>query len=543
MAIERINTELCNGCGICVTTCPVDVIRLNTAAQEKGEQPDCQMSCPAGVDMRRYLYLLREGLVEEAMAVLRDSLPIPAVTGRVCSHPCETQCFRKEVDEAVNINGLERFVADYCLNEKAQPARKIYAAKVAVIGSGPAGLSCAYFLARVGYPVTVFEAMSVRGGMLKVGIPEHRLPKEILEAQIDYIQDLGVQFKTGVTVGKDITLEALQKDYQAIFYAIGNQLSRRLPIPGNGLNGVISGLDFLRDVKLERGATVKNRVVVIGGGNVAVDVALTTLRSGAKEVCLCCVEPKAQMPGHPEEVDQAVEEGVVLFDSWGPRAILGDDEGKVTGAKLVRCISVLDESGKFNPCYNEGETKTIAADMIVLAVGQEADLSILPQGMMLTPGGTIQTDPITLETTVTGVFAGGDVVSRQASVVEAIAAGKRASISIDRYLKGEALKTGRYLRRAARVKNPPKEGVDKIARKTTPTLPVLERRENFKEVKGRFNEDVANLEAQRCMTCGSLATIKYVDDCQLCLYCERDCPQKAIYVSPEKKITPLIAWG
>jgi NADPH-dependent glutamate synthase beta subunit-like oxidoreductase len=542
MAIERINPELCNGCGICVTTCPVDVIRLDTAAKEKGEQPGCQMACPAGVDMRRYLYLLREGLIMEAMTVLRDSLPIPAVTGRVCSHPCETQCFRSEVDEPVNINGLERFVAAYCLNQKAQPIRKIYAAKVAVIGSGPAGLSCAYFLARMGYPVTIFEAMPVCGGMLMLGIPEHRLPKEVLEAQIDYIQDLGVEFRTGVTIGRDIALEALQKDYQAIFYGIGNQLSKRLSIPGSGLDGVIYGLDFLRDIKLTRGIKVKDKVVVIGGGNVAVDVALTALRSGAKEVYLACVEPKAQMPGQAEEINQAVEEGVILFDCCGPKTILGD-EGKATGVELVRCVSIVDKHGEFNPCYDEQETKTVATDMIILAVGQEANLSILPQGMMLSPNSRVQTDPITLETSLAGVFAGGDIVSGQAWVVEAIAAGKRASISIDRYLKGEDLKKGRYLRRAARVKNPPKEGVDKIARKTTPSLPVLERAKNFREVRGGFNEDNANLEAQRCMTCGSLANIAYAEDCMLCLYCERDCPQKAIYVSPEKKITPLIAWG
>jgi NADPH-dependent glutamate synthase beta subunit-like oxidoreductase len=249
------------------------------------------------------------------------------------------------------------------------------------------------------------------------------------------------------------------------------------------------------------------------------------------------------MPGHSEEIDQAVEEGVALFDSWGPKAIIGDDEGKVTGVELVRCVSVLDKNDKFNPIYNEKETKRIDADMIVLAVGQEADLSILPQGMMLNPNGSVRVDPITAETTLPGVFAGGDVAFGQASVVEAIAAGKRAFVSIDRYLKGEDLKAGRYLRRAARVKNPPKEGVDRMARETAPMIPVSERRNNFKEVKTGFNEDMANLEAQRCMTCGSRATIEYVEECQLCLFCERDCPQKAIYVSPEKKMTPLIAWG
>ena len=261
--------------------------------------------------------------------------------------------------------------------------------------------------------------------MLRVGIPEHRLPKEILEAQIDYIQDLGVEFKTGITIGKDTTLEALQKDYQAIFYAIGNQLSKRLPIPGNGLNGVVSGLDFLKDAKFESGFKTKKRVVVIGGGNVAVDVALTALRCGAEEVYLACVEPKTQMPGHAEEINQAVEEGVVLYDSWGPRTILGDDKGKVTGVELVHCASVFDQRGKFNPCYNEDKKRRpLSADMIVLAVGQQADPSVLPRGMALTPNGSIQTDPITLETSLAGVFAGGDIVSGQASVVEAIAAGK-----------------------------------------------------------------------------------------------------------------------
>jgi len=542
MAIDYIDPELCNGCGICVTTCPVDVIRLDTIVKERGEQPACQMACPAGVDMRRYIYLIREGLAEEAAAILRESLPFPAITGRVCSHPCETQCFRKDVDEPVNINGLERYVADRTLDEKAIPARRIYSAKVPVVGSGPSGLACAYFLTKIGYPVTVFEAMPLLGGMLRVGIPEHRLPKEVLDKQLSYIQDLGVEFKTGVTVGKDITLEALQKEYQAIFYAIGNQICKKLSLPGDELNGVFLGLNFLRDVKLQRQAKIKDRIVVIGGGNVAVDVALTVLRLGAKEVHMVCLEPKSQMPCYREELNQAVEEGVVVHDSSGPMAILGNND-TVEGIQLKRCVSVLDETGKCNPRYNENETKTVAAEMIVLAVGQETDSSFIPQGMVINPNGSIQTDPITLETALTGVFAGGDVVSGQASVVEAIATGRRASISIDRYLRGEDQKAGRYLRRAARVKNPPGEGIEKLVRNIAPTLAVSERQKNFKEVSKEFSEDKAHLEAQRCMTCGSRAVISYPDECQICLFCERDCPQKAIHVSPEKKIMPLIAWA
>jgi NADPH-dependent glutamate synthase beta subunit-like oxidoreductase len=480
-------------------------------------------------------------MVKEAIDILREALPLPAVTGRVCPHPCESECSRKEVDEAVNINALERFVADYWLKEKAEPALKIYAAKVAVIGSGPAGLACAYFLSRMGYPVTIFEAKPVLGGMLRLSMPEYRLPKDVLDAQINYIKDMGVEFKAGTAVGKDVTLEGIRKDYSAIFYATGNQLSRKVEISGTELDGVLWGLDFLMGVNLKRGTKVKDRVVVIGGGNVALDVALTALRSGAKKVELACLESAEKMPAFKEEINQAVDEGVNIHASWGPRKILGDS-GKVTGIELVRCEGVFDKEGRFSPCYDEKVTKTIKADTIILAIGQAADLSLIPRELKITKGGTIQVDPITLETTLPGIFAGGDIVSGPASVVEALAAGKRASISIDRYLKKEDLKAGRYLL-PKRVKKPPKEGIERMARNLTSLLPVGQRAGNFKEVKMGFNEDTANLEVQRCMTCGSRAIITYVEDCMLCLYCERDCPQKAIYVSPEKNVMPLAPWG
>ena len=541
MSIELVDRELCNGCGICVTTCTLDVVRLDTLVADKEEYPSCRLACPAGVDMRSYLYLLKNGMLNEAIEVLRETLPLPAVTGRVCPHPCESECSRKEVDEAVNINSLERFVADYWLKEKAKPARKLYAAKVAIIGSGPAGLACAYFLCRMGYPVTVFEAMPVLGGMLRLGMPKYRLPKDVLDAQINYIRDMGVEFKTGVTVGKDMTFKKLQKGYQSIFFAIGNQLSSRIELEGAEFNGVLWGLDFLRDVNLKREIPVKDRVVVIGGGNVAIDVALTARRLGAKEVQLACLESREEMPAFKDEIEQAVDEGVSINTSWGPKRILGDSR-KVTGVELVRCERVFNEVGRFSPSFDEQVTKTIKADMIILAIGQDADLSFVPKGMKITEGGTIQVDPITLEITLPGIFAGGDIVSGPASVVDAIAAGKRASVSIDRYLKGEDLKAGRYLR-PKRVKKPPKEGIERNARKLTSLLPINQRAGNFKEVEMGFNEDMANLEAQRCMTCGSRATINYVEDCMLCLYCERDCPQKAIYVSPEKKAMPLVAWG
>lgn len=541
MSIERIDTALCTGCRLCIDSCPMDVFRLDTLVVDRGEFSSCHLACPAGVNMRRYIYFLKEGMFKEAISVLREALPLPAVTGRICPHPCESECARKEVDEAVNISSLERFVADYWLKEKAQPVRKIYAAKVAIVGSGPAGLAAAYDLTRMGYPVTVFEAMPVLGGMLRLGIPEYRLPKDVLDAQIDYIRDMGVEFKTGVTIGKDMTLEKLSKGYGATFVAIGNQLSSRLEIEGAELDGVLWGLDFLRDLNLKRKVKVKDRVVVIGGGNVAIAVALTALRLGATDVQLACLESGEKMPAYEEEIKQAVDEGVGINVSWGPKRILGDS-GKVTGIELVRCVRVFDEKGRFNPSLDEKETKTMKTDTIILAIGQTPDLSFVPRGMKVTEGGTIQVDPVTLETSLPGVFAGGDVVAGAGSVVEAIAAGKRASVSIDRYLKGEDLKAGRDVK-PKRVIKPPKEGIAEMARQVTPLLPIDQRAGNFKEVKIGFNQNAVILEAQRCMTCGSRAVIKYPEDCQLCLFCERDCPVNAIYVSPERKVLPLLAWG
>lgn len=538
MSIEQVDHELCNGCGICVNSCPVGAIDLDTVVADKGEFSPCRFACPAGVDMRRYLYLLRIGRVDEANNVLREFLPLPAVTGRVCPHPCEAECARNEVDEAVNINSLERFVADYWLKEKAQPVPKKYTAKTAIIGSGPAGLACAYFLTRMGYPVTVFEAMPVLGGMLRMGIPEYRLPKKVLDAQINYIRDMGVEFKTGVTIGKDITFEKLKKDYQAIFFATGNQLSRRIELEGGELDGVLWGLDFLRDVNLENEVKVKDKVVVIGGGNVAMDVALTALRLGAEEVQLACLESGDKIPAYKEEIEQAVAEGVSINEGWGPQRILGDGK-MVTGIELVRCTKVFDAKGKFNPSFDKKTTKTLKADMVILAIGQAHDFSLAPKSMKITENGTVQIDPITLETSLPGIFAGGDVVTGAASVVKAIADGNTAAVSIDRYLRGEDLKKGRSSK-PEKVKKPPQEGIPKMARMQTLLMSVDNIAGNFEEVKLGFNEDTAKQEVQRCLTCGSRAILNYVDDCRICKSCEINCPVHAIYVAPVKKIEPHV---
>jgi len=542
MSIERIDPDLCNGCRLCIDACPMDVISLDTIVEDREEFPACRLSCPAGVDIRSYIYLLRNGMIEKAIDVIRESLPLPAVTGRVCPHPCESKCTYSEVDQAVNINALERFVADYWLKEKARPVHKIYAAKTAIIGSGPAGLACAYFLVKRGYPVTVFEAMPLLGGMLRLAIPEFRLPKDVLDSQINYIRDMGVEFKTGVRIGKDIPFEKLIKEYDATFISTGSQLSRKVQFEGSEIDGVLGGLDFLRDMNLKGKVAVTGRVVVIGGGNVAIDAALSALRLGAEDVQLACLESRDEMPAYEEEIAQATDEGVVINVSWGPKKILGS-YGKVTGIELVRCTRAFDEGGNFNPLYDEKETKIIEADMIILAVGQIPDTSFVPNNIKTNQDNTIQVDPVTLETSLSGVFAGGDVtIPGGSSVVEAIGTGKQAAISIERYLKYEDLKAGRYLK-PKRVIKPPKEGIARMPRQSAPILPFNQRSRNFKEVKMGINADAMALEAQRCMTCGSRAIITYPDDCQLCLFCERDCPQKAIYVSPERKVLPMMAWG
>ena len=541
MAIKQIDDAKCVGCGVCVNSCSMDVLRLNQFHIEKEEITPCRSACPAGVNMRGYIYLLTEGKLEEAMNLIREALPLPAITGHVCFHPCEKECARKEVDEAVNINALERYVADYWLQEKAKPALRIYVKKVAVVGSGPAGLAAAYDLVKMGYPVTVFEAQPLLGGMLRVGIPEYRLPGNILDAQINYIEGMGVDFKTNARFGKDLTLGGLKKkEYQAVLFAIGAQQSRRIEIDGAQLPDVLWGLDFLREVKLKGKVRIKDRVVVIGGGNVAIDAALTALRLGAKDVRIVCLECREEMPAHEEAIKTAIDEGVDISVSWGPRRVVGDRKS-VKEIELVRCLSVFDKTGKFKPSFEERTTRSMETDMVIFAIGENTDLSILPREIK-TDNNHILADPVTLETGLPGVFAAGVAVSGPGSVVEAIASGKKAAVSIDRYLRGKDLRSGRDAGVNV-VKKPPREGVEKRPRQAIPLLPVDQRKSNFNEIKMGFDKDRAEQEERRCMACGSRAFIKYLEDCMTCYTCERDCPEKAIFVSPEHVHPKVSSWG
>jgi NADPH-dependent glutamate synthase beta subunit-like oxidoreductase len=538
LSFAQVDEELCNGCGVCVDSCPLDIIRLDTIVADRKELSPCRSECPAGVDIRSCMYLLKQGMIEEAAGVITGSNPFPAITGRVCPHACESKCARKEVDESVNINSIERFLGDWLLSKKKEPVPKTHTEKTAIIGSGPAGLACAYYLADSGYPVTIYETLPVPGGMLRTGIPEYRLPKSVLDDQINLLRVIGIDFKTNVTVGKDITFTQLRKDYDTIFFATGNQLSRRIPLEGADHSDILWGLDFLRDVTLGRKVRVGKKVVVIGGGNVAVDVALTILRLGAGEVRIVCLESGDTMPAHPEEVAQALSEGVVIDEGWGPQRILRNDSA-VTGVELARCLGLFDDTGKFAPCLDETTTKVIESDMVILAIGQAPDLSLLPDGLRLTDNDTIWIDAVTGETSLPGVFAGGDIVSGASTVVRAIAGGKRAAVSIDRYHRKKDLRRGREATPAP-INNPPKEKIPLMPRQEASVLAVGERRGSFREVTAGFDEDTAYLEAQRCMTCGSRAIINPAEECRLCQSCERNCPQKAASIKPVRTGTPYV---
>ena len=496
----------CRFCGACVEVCPTGALMdkdLRWPASEEDLVP-CKHTCPAGIDVPRYIRLINEEKFAEAAAVIREKVPFPSVLGYVCHHPCEEECRRGEVSEAMSICALKRFAAERDTGlwkarlKKAPPTGK----RVAVIGSGPAGLTAAYYLARKGHAVTVFELLSELGGMMRFGAPEYRLPREVLKKDVADILALGVDVKTGIRIGEDLSLEDLQNRYEAIFLATGAPLSKRLKIDGVALDGVLWGVDFLRAVNSGRNVTVRERVLVIGGGNVAIDAARTALRVGATEVQLACLESREEMPAHEWLIEEAVEEGVILNVSWGPKRILGDGNG-VTGVQLVRCTSVFDNEGRFNPSFDEEETTSIEADMVTIAIGQASDLSFLDEKSAIqTPRGVIDVDEDTLQTGVPKIFAGGDVVSGAASVIEAIAMGRKAAASIDRFLGGDGVIDAALIE--AEKLDPwlgPEEGFAKKRRVQIPYVPLEKRLQDFSLVELSFNEKMALEEAERCLRC------------------------------------------
>ncbi len=536
-----VDLAKCTACGECSKVCPIDVpnqfdegLRDRKAAfklypqampsayaiDKRGTAP-CKATCPAHVSIQGYVALINQGKYREALELFKRDHPFPAICGRVCHHPCEGICTRGDVDEPIAIQYLHRFLADLDLDESTRyvpETREKREEKIAVIGAGPAGLTAAYYLARQGYQVTVFEKLPVAGGMMSVGIPAYRLPRDIIAEEIRVMEEMGVEIRTGVSFGEDITLNGLKDDgYGAVFMATGLHRSRGLGVPGEEHQAVLKGVDFLRDAALGNEVSVGDRVVVIGGGNVAVDVALTAKRKGGKHVTLVCLEKRDEMPAWDYEIQEALEEGIEIVNSLGPTRFLVE-EGAFCGVEFKRCTAVFDENGRFSPSYDESDITSIEADTAIVAIGQAADLDFAePQGIEVSPQGGLQADPVTLETPIEGVFAGGDVFYGPKSVVDAVSCGKEAAESIHRYINGLDLHEGRD--KDWSYEKPEIEGEQEAPRVPMRTLSLEEREGTFKETTLGFTEEEALREAARCLECGI---------CSECYQCVSACLAEAI---------------
>ncbi len=550
-----VDEEKCNGCGDCEQVCPVlikdtfngglierhaiyrpypQAIPNVYTIDKQASPPPCRGTCPAGVNAQGYVALIAKGKFLEALDVVRNRMPFAGICGRICHHPCENNCNRTKIDTAVSVRNLKRFVADYEWDllrqgksierppsEEAEEERQAYPEKVAVVGGGPAGLACANDLAALGHSVTVFDAAPQLGGMMRTGIPPYRLPRDLLDHEIDLILDERISVRTGVALGRDLSLEDLERDgYQASFLATGAQLPKKIPLEGGDAKGVLYGIPFLGEVNAGAKPELGSKIVVIGGGNVATDVARSALRlADGGSVTLYCLESREEMPAHTWEISEAEEEGVAIRPSWGPSRVMVKD-GRVTGLELVRCTAVLDEDKRFNPAFDTNQKETVEADTIILAVGQVCDLSFLGDAVQ-TNRGLIEVDRLTLETSRPGVFAGGDNVLGPASLVEAVEQGHRAAESIGRYLRGEDMRADRtpVARPTEFADIPDWADCSPALRHEAAQADVQHRSTSFVEIDSGYTEEMAVAEAQRCLNCGG---------CSVCRECVRVCKAGAI---------------
>ena len=494
----------CRFCGACVEVCPTGALMDKEGATAKQEAP-CASACPLGIDIPRYVRLIALGQNHQALELIRTRTPFPAILGYVCFHPCEDVCRRGELDQPVSICALKRYVAEAEADGDSLPLTKPQDSgkRVAIVGSGPAGLTAAYYLARAGHEVAIFDSSDKPGGMLRHAIPDYRLPPEILDREMEFLGKLGVIFHSNSLIGHNLTVEDLKsRGYDAVLIATGTPVSKRLPVDGAELDGLYPGLEFLRSAKLSHEPRLNGSVLVIGGGNVAIDAAMTAVRLGAEQVHLVCLESRTEMPAHEWEIAQAEEEGVVVHCSWGPRRFTGSD-GRVTGVDLVRCTNVFDEQGRFSPQFDDSETDHLDAKAIVVTIGQDTDqdLSSAVGGATLGPGGTLivdENDALGLD----GLFAAGDVVREPSSVVDAMADGRRVAEKIDAYLGGSGLPDAQIDTAAAdkAVLDASIEAMQRGRQTATVSAPD-ERISDFRLIEQTYSAQTARSEADRCLRC------------------------------------------
>jgi len=566
--VSHIDPEKCVACGECVEACHVNALQLGQKicgrtpilhleretprdnewgpenwnvdyrynrkdVVDTGTSP-CKTNCPAHIGIQGYIKLAAQGRYSDALELIKHENPFPAVCGRVCPRKCESECTRGDLDDPIAIDEIKKFIAEQDLNLAHRYVPKIkhaYGNKIAIVGAGPAGLSCAYYLAIDGYKVTVFEKQKALGGMLTLGIPSFRLEKSVVNAEIDILREMGVEFKTGVEVGKDISLAELRaRGFEAFYLAIGAQASRKLNIEGEDAKGVIGGVDFVRSINLGEDIQLAGKVIVIGGGNVAIDVARTAVRVGADKVELFCLETRAQMPALDEEIEEAMSEAIAVSNSWGPKRIVTKN-GQVTGVEFKKCVSVFDENGRFNPVYNENETTLVEADSVLVSIGQAIDWGTLLSGSTaeLNPNKTIQADALTFQTSQPDIFAGGDVVTGPKFAIDAIAAGKQAAISIHRFVHpGQSLTIGRSKRVYISLDKTDLdlESYDRLPRQKAGQVDGAKSKTTFKDLRATFTEEQVKKETQRCLNCG--ATVVDEALCVGCGVCTTKCKFDAV---------------
>lgn len=493
--------------------------------------PPCVGNCPANVDARAQSFLLADGRIAEAYETVRERNILPGVLGRICHHPCETACRRNFYDEPIAIRPLHRFAYEEFQNVRAEALTRLEntrGQRVAIVGSGPSGLAAALDLMRLGYGVVMYEREERAGGALFTGVPSYRLPRDVLQREIDDLVEMGLELHCGVEVGKDLPLAKLHREFDAVLLAVGLQESRILPIPGADAAGVVGALEFLWSVNMKREADVRNkRVFVIGGGNVAVDVARCALRVGASEVRLACLEGEDEMPCHPWEIEEALDEGVIAMCSLGPDQVLAE-HGHVTGMRMRACLSVFDETGRFAPQFGDDYTE-VPTDVVVFAIGQGSKLDGLIAGtdLQLSGRGQLVVDGAEHTTTVPGIFACGEVITGPGSAIGSIATGHEAAVSVHRYLEGVPT-TEERMRRPVPVYEKfavaDVAGVEPSRRRAyMPMAKPEERATDFRQVELGLTRQEAMAEAMRCLRCDS-------EVCVGCTFCARTCPDFAITV-------------